>query len=178
RMLIDEPNKSGSHSGIRYALYNSVFRDGLPLESPHYNALWINSISIIAELLNKGGLSLYEEPRLRMLYDAQINSVAAKKFTPAIGDSGSPLGEIIGKGNAYKVAYNAFNDSRYLSWASTSNVRRERMFSDFNSLFVSPSDTKPQAPATNPAQPSRLFAGYGLGILNNKADNSGLALTY
>src|SRR5690606_9383410 len=128
RMLIDEPNKSGSHSGIRYALYNSVFRDGLALESPHYNALWINSISTIAELLNKGGLSLYEEPRLRMLYDAQINSVVAKKFTPAIGDSGSPIGEIVGKGNSYKIAYSAFDDPRYLSWTATSHAQRERLF--------------------------------------------------
>lgn len=178
RMLIDEPNKSGAHSGIRYALYNSVFRDGLPLESPHYNALWINAISTIAELLNKGGLSLYEEPRLRMIYDAQINSVAVKNFTPAIGDSGSPLGEIIGKGNAYKIAHNAYNEPRYLSWSSGGGAQRASTFSDFNSLFVSPVERKPQTPVITTAQPSRLFAGYGLGILNNKADNSGVSLTY
>jgi len=178
RMLVDEPNKSGAHSGIRYALYNSVFRDGLPLESPHYNALWINSISIIAELLNKGGVSLYEEPRLRMLYDAQIRNVAVKKFTPAIGDSGSPLGEIIGKGNSYKIAYDAYKEPRYLSWSSLGSAQGADTFSDFNSLFISPSVRKPSTFAINTTQQSRLFAGYGLGILNNKADNSGLALTY
>ncbi|HEY0666871.1 MAG TPA: heparinase II/III family protein [Sphingobacteriaceae bacterium] len=176
RMIIDEPNKTAQHSGIRYALYNSVFRDGLPYESPHYNSLWINSISEIAELVNKGGLSLYDEPRMRRLYNGEINNVAIGKFTPATGDSGSTLGEFIGARNGYKVAYNAYKDPRYLTWLSLINRNRIRKFSDFNSLFHSP---QPQASLLTLApQPSRLFAGYGLGMLNNKKDNSGLALTY
>lgn len=180
KMLVDEPNKSAGHAGIRYALYNSVHRDGLPYESPHYNSLWINAISVIAELLNKGGLSLFDEPRMRMLYDGQLNSVAIGKFTPAIGDSGSALGELIGAGGAYKIAYNAYNDPKYLFWLSRINNRSTRKFSDFNSLFRSPSSNVLPLPAPTSPVPkqSRLFAGYGLGILNNKADNSALAFTY
>src|SRR5690606_2966068 len=60
--LLDDAGQNRSKMGLRYALYNQVFRDGLPLESPQYNFLWIRYLTIVADLIRKKGVDLFTVP--------------------------------------------------------------------------------------------------------------------
>lgn len=180
-MLVDEPGNDRSHTGIRYALYNQIFRDGQALESPGYNMIWVERLAVLSDLLAKGGVDLYSDPRLKMLFDGPLNMVAAGKYTVDWGDTGSTLGEIQGRStDTYDVAYEAYHDPRYLNWLASINQTGENSFSGFGSLFRK---TLPKTPALPNGravekQANRLFAGYGLGILNNESDKTAIAFTY
>ncbi|WP_257668336.1 heparinase II/III-family protein [Parapedobacter tibetensis] len=177
--LLDDAGQNRSKMGLRYALYNQVFRDGLPLESLQYNFLWIRYLTKIADLLKKKGVDLFDEPRFRMLLDGPIHSVAIGKYTPALGDGSDVLGGITGRSaETYQSAYHAYQDERYLSWLEPADARG---FPSFESLFRSASPAKKQqnndVRVVQPL-PSRVFAGYGLGILNDPEDDVALALKY
>lgn len=180
-MLVDEPGHNRTHTGLRHALYNQIFRDGLALESPGYNMIWVARLAVLSDLLAKGGVDLYSDPRLKMLFDGPLDIVATGKYTVDWGDTGSTLGEIQGRStDTYEVAYDAYHDPRYLDWLGSINQTGENSFSSFGSLFRK---TLPKAPLLPDGravkkQSSRLFAGYGLGILNNKPDKTAIAFTY
>ena len=179
--LIDKSSSSTSYLGLNYALYNNIWRDGLPYESPQYNEGWIYNFAELGNLLKTGGYDLFAEPKVEVLLDGPINLTVIGKYTPDIGDAGSVLGNVIGRSPAtYQVAYNAYKDPRYLQWLASIDLSGSKVLSDFDSLFlpILP-ETKPLPDnrATAP-QPSRLFAGYGVGILNNAADTNALAFTY
>ena len=179
--LVDEPGKDRAHTGIRFALYNQIFRDGLPLESPDYNMIWINQLADIAETIKKGGTSLFTDPRLKMLFDGPLKIIATGLFSPDWGDSGNTLGKINGRNaNPYQIAYEEFKDPRYLTWLGSNQQTGGNTFSTFPSLFRQALPELPPLPGNRsvPVMPSRLFAGYGNGILNNKRDNIALSLTY
>ncbi len=181
KMIVEEPGESRPQTGIRYALYNMIFRDGQPLESPSYNLLTVDRMATLSESLYKGGINLFEEPRLRMLFNSPLNVVTTGKFTPDIGDSGSVLGGVIGvKPNIYQIGYKMYKEPRYLSWLASIGKTGGQTFSTFESLFR---EALPETPALPdhravPVQTSRLLAGYGMGILNNKADNTALSFNY
>lgn len=179
--LVEEPGQDLSHAGIRYALYNSIFRDGQALESPGYNMVWVGRLAALSELLKKGGVDLFQNSRLKMLLESPLDMVAIGKYTVDWGDTGSALGGVIGRDvNIYQVAYEAYQDLRYLEWLASINQTGEGSYSSFESLFRKPlpeTQTLPNGRAVA-AQPSRLLAGYGLGILNNKVDETAIALTY
>ena len=184
--LVNDPGKDRPHSGLRYTLYNQIWRDGNPLESPGYNwGGFTYSYAVLSEMLQRGGYHLYEDPKLKLLFDWPLNILTIGKFTPDIGDSGSTLGGTKGHegANAYRVyrsAYAAYHDPRYLQWLATSHLTGAEGVRNFDALF---SPLLPEIKTSDenralPPQPSRLFAGYGLGILNNPKDTSALALTY
>jgi hypothetical protein len=180
-LLVDEPGHNRAHTGLRYALYNQIFRDGLALESPGYNLIWVGRLAVLSDLLAKGGVNLYNDPRLKMLFDGPLNIVATGKYTVDWGDTGSVLGEVEGRStDTYKVAYDAYHDSRYLDWLGSINQTGENSFSSFGSLFRKILPRTPALPDGRAVkkQASRLFAGYGLGILNNKPDKTAIAFTY
>lgn len=181
RMLVDEPGEDELHTGIRFALYNLVFRDGIPMESPSYNTLWISKIAELSELLKKGGTDLFEDSRLKKLFDAPIEIVATGLYTPDWGDSGSTLGDVTGRmPDPYQTAYANLKDPAYLTWLAGAGKTEAQLFSTFGSLFreaLPPATPLPDGRSVR-EQPSRLFAGYGLGILNNVADKTAIAFTY
>ncbi len=181
RMLVDEPGEDELHTGIRFALYNLVFRDGVPIESPGYNTIWINKIAELGELLKKGGTDLFGDPRLKKLFDAPIAFVATGLYTPDWGDSGSTRGGVTGRmPDPYRIAYAHLKDPAYLTWLAGAGKTGSQAFPTFGSLFREALPAAAPLPGGRSArrQPSRLFAGYGLGILNNAADETGVAFTY
>ncbi len=181
RILVDEPGEEELHTGMRFALYNLVFRDGIPMESPDYNMLWLKKIAELSELLKKGGTDLFQDPRLKMLFDAPIEMVSAGRYTPDWGDSGSVLGGVMGRmPDPYQIAYAARKNPAYLSWLAGIGKTGSQSFSTFGSLFreVLPQTAPLPEGRSVGEQPSRLFAGYGLGILNNTTDNTAVAFTY
>lgn len=177
-MILDEPGENRSKMGINYALYNQVFRDGLPLESPEYNFLWISHLSRIAALLERQGVNLYAEPRFKRLLDGPIKSLAIGRYTPALGDGSNVLGGVDGRSPAtYQPAFARTGDSTYIAWLS---LTPDQHFATYESLFTEVVDV-PGAAADGrilPPTQSRLFAGYGWGILNNPPDESALAVKY
>ncbi|GGM94532.1 hypothetical protein GCM10010967_29800 [Dyadobacter beijingensis] len=180
-MLVEEPGESRVQAGLRYAFYNMIFRDGQPLEAPHYNLLTVQKITRFADMLRTGGTDLFAEPRLRGLIDSPLEMVATGKFTPAIGDSDDVLGSLTGQdADVYQVGYQTYRDPRYLTWLSAVNKTGARSFSSFESLFR---DVLPEVPPLAggralPARPSRLLAGYGMGMLNNRPDAVALTFNY
>lgn len=180
-LIVDEPGDSRGYTGLRYALYNSIFRDGQAFESPGYNLLWVSKFADLSELLKKGGIDLYKDPRLKRVFDGPLEVVAAGKYTVDWGDTGNTIGDALGRNpNVYQEAYNVYKDPRYLDWLASADRVGGNAYSGFNSLFR---DILPENPvlADNRAvapQKSRLLAGYGLGILNDKKDETALAFTY
>ena len=59
--------KAETDQGLRDALLNLVYRDGMPFESIGYNYGWVGSASEIAEVLLGGGTDFFTEPRLQKL---------------------------------------------------------------------------------------------------------------
>jgi len=180
-LLVDEPGHNRAHTGLRYALYNQIFRDGIALESPGYNMIWVARLAILSDLLAKGGIDLYNDPRLKMLFDGPLSLVATGKYTVDWGDTGNVLGEIQGRSaDIYQIAYRAYQDSKYLDWLASVHQTGEHSFSSFGSLFRKPLPETPALPNGRAIdkQASRLFAGYGLGILNNRLDETAIAFTY
>lgn len=181
RMLVEEPGESRVQSGLRYALYNMIFRDGQPLEAPDYNLLTVQKITRFADMLRTGGTDLFGEPRLRALMNSPLEMVAIGKITPGIGDSGSVLGTLVGQDpDVYQVGYGAYRDPRYLAWLAPAGKVGPHSFSTFESLFrdVLP-DVKPLANGRAlPERPSHLLAGYGMGIQNNRSDAVALTFNY
>jgi len=181
RMLVDEPGESRVQSGLRYALYNMIFRDGQPLEAPDYNLLTVQKITRFADMLRTGGTDLFGEPRLRALINSPLEMVATGNITPGIGDSGSALGTLVGQDpDVYQVAYRAYRDPRYLTWLGAVGKTGAQSFSTFESLFR---DVVPEVrPLPNgkalAARPSHLLAGYGMGFLNNRSDAVALTFNY
>lgn len=181
RMLVEEPGESRVQSGLRYALYNMVFRDGQPLEAPDYNLLTVQKITRFADMLRTGGTDLFGESRLRALINSPLEMVAIGKLTPGIGDSGSVLGGLVGQDpDVYQIGYGAYRDPRYLAWLAPLGKVGPHSFSTFESLFrdVLP-DIKPLANGRAlPVRPSHLLAGYGMGVLNNRSDAVALTFNY
>jgi hypothetical protein len=158
-----------------------IFRDGQPLEAPHYNMLTVEKMAKISEMLNIGGMNLFKEPRLRYLINSPLALVAAGKFTPDIGDSGSVLGALVGQDpDVYQIGYKMYKDPAYLIWLAAIDKVGGHTFSGFESLFreVLPEVAPLPHHRAVPVQPSRLLAGYGLGILNNRRDVTALSFNY
>ncbi len=180
-MIVNSPGVSRVQSGIRYALYNMIFRDGTPLESPSYNTLTIEQLAILGDLLKKSGYDIFSDYRMLLLFKSPIEMVVARKFTPDIGDSGNTLGGIVGlNSNAYQIAYHNYRLPEMLNWLEFMQKTGENSFDSYPSLFrtVIADSTVKNARANLPARKSRLFAGYGMGVLNNRRDNMGIAVNY
>jgi len=171
---------SGSNTaqtGLNYALYNLVYRDGLPYEtSPGYNWSWVANITSVGDCLKLAGRDVYAIPKMKRLYEGVLDMHNARQFTPALGDSGSVYGGMVGcDGGVFQAAYRAYGDPRFLTHLAAFKATGEACFVSFESLF------QPiiEAPAGEyPAQRSRLLDGYGMSVLNNAADNVSAAMYY
>src|SRR5690606_10541915 len=135
-LLVDEPGTNQSHAGLRYALYNQIFRDGMALESPGYNLIWVNRFAGLSELLKKGGINLFDDTRVKKLLDGPLEIVSTGKYTVDWGDTGSTIGDVAGRSaDTSQIAYGAYQDSRYLAWLGSVGLTGDNTFVNFESLF-------------------------------------------
>jgi oligo-alginate lyase len=180
RDVLDKPDGS-AYLGLRPALDTLIWRDGEPYESPGYNLLWLQNISAVATLLPRLGVDISTLPRLRRLYDAPMEAIAIGRHTPAIGDTASAYGGVVGEDAAvYQRAFRAYADPRYASFLAGFGAGGEGGFRDFESLLHPPiaAVRAPEGGRRVPPQPSRLLSGYGVALLNNKADDTGASLYF
>ena len=178
--MLYEPSNHPLKDGVKFALYNQIFRDGIPCEAPGYNAFWVNSLMKLQHRLPTKDKDLFSTFRFKQFVDAPLDMVTIGKYVPDIGDSGSVLGGLYValESNTYLQAFNLYNDPRYLPWLK--QLGEKNADDAFQSLFhrPQPNSTALRDERAVDVQPSRLFAGYGLGILNNKSDETAVALTY
>lgn len=169
--LVHNVTREYPHTGISYALYNFVFRDGLPMESPSYNFLWIRTLTALNDRLKKFGVNFFEEHRFRSVLKSPIYSMGTEKYTVDVGDTGSTLGGVIGRDqNTYEIAYLNTGDPTYLAWIypdDNENVTNDRAVT-YESLFRPQIDMQALPDESDLGfSSSRLLAGYGLGKLAN-----------
>jgi hypothetical protein len=176
--------------GFDYALYDSVFRDGAPHESPDYNFVWTRILAASAELLKKLGYDLAAMPRLKRMFDEPLDYITTGRHSAPLGDSRNRYAPVIGDDSlTYQRGLQLYRDPRYAAFLAGIGATGDQTFGSYESLF---------APALNvvrgsrpvseeglgkttrvvPPQPSRIFSGYGSAILNNPADTRSLVLFY
>lgn len=180
KWLDDLMNRTGNPlgvTGLNFALYNLVSRDGVPYETaPGYNFGWVGNLSEMAGLLQKSNLDLFQLPRMARLYGAPLDLVNIGRFTPDLGDSGNIYGGLVGQSaDVYQTAYRIYGDERYARFLARFKATGDSGFGSFNSLFLPPVTA---ATDTLPPQRARLLDGYGMGILNNREDSVSASLYY
>jgi len=178
--VLDRPEGS-SYLGLRPALYSLVWRDGQPYESPGYNLLWVQNLTAVIELLPKLGVDVSTLPRLRRLYDAPLAAIAIGRHTPAIGDTTSIYGGVVGESaSVYQQAFRTYGDPRYAELLAGFGAGGGEGFRDFDSLLHEPiaAVAAPAAGRRVAPQRSRLLSGFGLGMLNDRADETAVSLYY
>ena len=116
--------------GLRDALENLVYRDGMPHESLSYNRIWVHDLTELAAQMVDSGVNLFEHPRYRKLVTWTFDVCIAGKFTPSTGDSG----DMFAHGGAWEpavcqLALPYVNDAR-LAWVlKTQPGVRQDLFS-------------------------------------------------
>ena len=175
--IMNDAGSGEATTGLSYALYNLVYRDGPPFETaPGYNFSWVANITTVAEALHRADRDVYAIPKMRRLYDGVIDVVNIGQHTPSVGDSGSVYGGFVGRdAYVYQRAYQVYQDPKVLAHLQGFNATGDGGFIDFESLFA---PAIPSAPPASGAVRSRLMDGYGIAILNNPANTISLALYY
>ncbi|MBK8858065.1 MAG: heparinase II/III family protein [Opitutaceae bacterium] len=178
--LLDKP-EGASYLGIRRALYGLVWRDGQPFESPEYNSLWVQNLTAVTSLLPKLGVDVSTLPRLRRLYDAPLAAIAIGRHTPALGDTSSVYGGVVGEApSVYQQAFRTYGDPRYAAFLAAFGGAGDGGFRDFASLQHPPLEAAVAPPADRRVTPqrSRLLSGFGLALLNDPADETAVSLYF
>jgi len=168
--------------GFNYALYNLVFKDGMPIEtSPSYCSLWINSFLIMYRPLLLGGFDLYQQPKLQRMFDAPIEMICAGRFTPAVGDAGSiTTNWILPSSEVYEQAYRRLREPRY-AWAlKCMGSLKKKTVKSIEDLIEEPiyEAAVEDLEKYNRQPKSRLLDGYGLVILNNPRNTCAVSMYY
>lgn len=167
------------YEGVHYALFNLVYKDGMPYESsPGYCFLWVQKLVALAELLRRTGYDLYRHPKMKRLLDAPLEMVCLGVFTPAIGDSGGLRSRrICDDEKVYRAAFRAYKDPRYANHLRRISGGRLNPSRDFEALFERPLFALPKR-HNHPVPQSRILDGYGLVILNDTTDSVAVSCYY
>ena len=167
--------------GFDYALYDSVFRDGAPHESPDYNFVWIRILAASGELLAKLGYDIATLPRLSRMFDQPLDYITTGKHSAPLGDSRTRYAPVIGDDSlTYQRGLSLYADLRYAAFLGGIGATGEKSFGSYDALFSPPLPAAPPLPDGRVVapQPSRIFSGYGSAILNNPADTRSVDLFY
>ena len=178
--VLDRPDGT-VYLGLRTALSTLIWRDGEPYESPFYNFLWVQNITAEASLLPRLGVDVSSLPRLRRIYDPPLESIAIGRHTPAVGDTSTVYGGVVGEDAAvYQQAFRTYADPRYLAFLAGFGAGGAAGFRDFASLLhpVLPTAQAPPDGRRVPPQRPRLLSGFGLALLNNRADDVGVSIYF
>ncbi len=167
-----------SDMGLRDALENLVYRDGMPHESLSYNRIWVHDLTELAALLVETGVNLFEHPRYRKLVTWAFDVCIAGRFTPSTGDSG----DMFAYGGAWQsdvcqLALPYVHDAR-LAWVlkTQPDVRQD--------LFSTPVETQlsvlPEGEAPEIGMRSFHFPAYGMVNLQcgDETNRSAVSLFY
>ncbi|HJN15744.1 MAG TPA: heparinase II/III family protein, partial [Armatimonadota bacterium] len=164
-VLANPSPKVQSDLGVRDALENLVYRDGMPQESIAYNYGWVSSLATIAGALADSGVNLFDEPRFRRLLTWPFDVVVCGQFVPPLGDTGNMFarGDSLNASVA-RIALPHFPDPRI------AEVVREHADAA-RDLFDEPiSPGEPDADAEPAGVTSRHFPAYGLASMQSGSE--------
>jgi hypothetical protein len=167
--------------GMKDAVLNLVYRDGLPPESFSYNNEWTRELTAVADILRDCGVNFYQDPRFLRMLTWPFGILTAGVTSPAIGDCGGIFGNY---GNwSPELCYAALQgmpvpDQRF-AWALKNHHGN---MSIANPLFY-PSKESVLKPFEGKPDPvvgfdSTLFPGYGVAILQCGSDANPSALSF
>ena len=156
-----------SFMSVYDALYNLVYRDGNPCESPGgYNQEHVETLTQMAELLQMNGVDISKVPRFRKLYDWPIQLRCAGHFTPTLGDTGNMSNkERKLREEVYLFAYRTYKDPAYAGYLLGLNPEAGR------DIFGRSIEDELKAAAgrleSRPGYDSQHMAAYGVATLQN-----------
>ena len=169
--VVANPKSTANRTmGIRDALENMVYRDGMPLESIGYNYGWVHSLTEVASALTELGVNFFEDRRFQRLIEWGLDVVIAEKFVPPLGDSGNMFaGHRSLSPTVARLALPHWPDPRI------ANVVRQNLGAS-RDLFEEPlEETLAQIPEQE-MEPVGvkpfLFPAYGLAYLQNGNDSN------
>lgn len=95
--MINWVNENGAEKsirdlGLRDALVNLIYRDGIPSESFSYNEGWIDNLTEVAEMLAGLGINYFETPKFQKALLWPYGILLGGAMSPAFGDVGGPFG--------------------------------------------------------------------------------------
>ncbi len=123
--VADNPNpRRQNDMGLRDALVNLVYRDGIPLESPGYNLHWTKELAGVAEGLAGLGLDFFGDARFRRILAWPFATCVAGRFTPPVGDTGDMFAQTQWPLEAYRKALPFFR-SREMDWVLRTSAQEE-----------------------------------------------------
>lgn len=169
--------------GLDYALYNLLYKDGMPCEtSPYYCSTWVNNITEMSLPLLRADVNLFENSKVQRMLDAQLDMICASRFTPAIGDAGSIQDGLIGPTTpTYLAGYQEMGRPEYAWVLDQIGELRGGWTYYFTDCLRGPIDLDifNAGLASYRHEPkSRLLDGYGLSVLNNSPDRTAVSLFY
>jgi hypothetical protein len=189
--LMNASSSEPSTLGLKFALCNLIYRDGVPSESsPGYNFLWVSKIASYGDLLARTGKDrdAFRIPETKRLFDAVLDQTVLGRYTPTIGDFGSAWGDLAGKdATTFQTAYRHYHADRYAQFLEEIGATGDASFKTFESLLAPPIERPTTQPTTDIIVPgtimtasprSRLLDGYGQAILNNRADTVACSVYY
>ncbi len=162
-------DRAAHAEGLNFALDNLHFREGIGWESsPSYNGSWIGHLTVVAALLDRLGVRVWDRPGFRRMYRWPVEMTCLDRFTPAIGDSGGIGSGLAQPGAAVlRTAYAATGDPLIGELLRKHNFT----FNSFDSLFeepaTPPSDKGGAAEIKRLTASSHLLGGYGLALLRS-----------
>lgn len=160
--LLNNPGGGYYHQGIRYAMDNFIYRDGVAFENaPGYCITWARNLLKVAYHLDSLGRRYPSREKLRNMLQAPDRMVCLGRYTPAIGDSGSVAsGKIVLGYDDARRAYELFGDPEFAGCAKCE-------FQSYEDLFLRPPRMK-EAARRERRLSSDCLSGYGLVILRSR----------
>ena len=172
--------------GFNYALDNLVLREGVSHESaPGYCLGWSTHLSGVGQHLDRLGVDVFNNPKLKRMFTAFLELQVMGKFTPAIGDSGSILPGKSDMSTAMtRLGLQKFKDPIFAKQLLDRGAYGEGTLARYDDLKYPVLDKarleKLSKGAPDLASGSKNLGGYGLGILEAGKDDRkiGLACYY
>ena len=181
-------NMSGDRDqeGFYYAIENQVLREGIAFEhAPGYCFGWSNLLASVAEMLDRLGVDVYDNPKFKRMFSAYMELKVLGKHTPAIGDSGSVVGGDIDLPiSMARTAVEQFGDPIFARYMLDRGFYGEAALTGYADLKRPPilkSELEAKSDgAVNPWLGSHNLGGYGAAILESGSgdDRIGLSLLY
>ena len=167
--------KRDTDMGLRDALENLVYRDGMPYESIGYNRGWVSSFTQMAAALVELGVDFFEDQRFRKLLTWAFDVRVAGGFTPSHGDTGDMFAvQDAWDAPVCRLALPRLRDPR-MAWTIRSAA------SPGDDLFAEPADELlAELPDEAPAMgvDSFHFPAHGLANLQCGSDGNRTAVSF
>jgi hypothetical protein len=162
--------------GLRDAIENLVYRDGMPHESIGYNGIWVKDLTELAELLVDQGTNIFNLPRYKKLVTWAFDVCIAGKFTPSTGDTGNMFAHGgVWQPDVCQIALPYLDDPR-LAWAlRAGSGARQDLFNLPTDELVS--DT-PESKSVEVGLKSYHFPAYGMANLQCGGDVNRSAVSF